>query len=228
MDKKEVKGKIVDLMKYAEKKKGRKPQQSDDPGNISLTQSGRGNIQTGRDYNHTGDINNYTTKKVNKTIGPSPGSIGYDPLLKNRIKTLVDEIGDERKKRFGPSAYSVVAKQIRSKFKIKKGEKWTVIWLWPRECAEEIIEFLEDLYGETIGGRIKKAASRKNYMHTRPQLYRIEKELLSHLGLKLDSKEVKVLLKEYFGVTSHTKLTHNQHWQLVRFFEDQVDKIEKS
>ena len=225
MDEKKIKNKIVDLMNYAEKKKDSKPKRPNTTVNISQKQSGKGNIQVGGDYTHHGDVN-YTTQKINKNIVPPPGTIGSDSLLRNRIQTLVNKIGDERKKRFGNSAYAVVARQIKSRFKIKNN-KWTAIWLWPRDCADEIIEFLEDLYSNTIGGRIEKAASKKDYMHTRPHLYKKEKELLAHFNLKLDSKEVKAIMKEYFGVSSHTQLTHEQHWQLVQFFEGQVDKIEK-
>ena len=166
-----------------------------------------------------------STRQPNISILPPRNSIGEDPLLKNRIRTLFNKIGDERKKRFGNSSYPVLYKKFKTDFKIKNN-KWTVIWQWPKECAGPIIKYLERKYNNTIAGRIEKAASKENYIPARPYLYKIEKELLSHLGLKLDSKEVKESLENYFGVTSHTKLTHLDHWQFVSYLEGVVRTIE--
>ncbi len=170
---------------------------------------------------------NYSPSKPNISILPPRNSIGDDSLLKNRIQTLFNKIGDERKKRVGKSAYPVMYKNFKTKFKIKNNP-WTVIWQWPKECAGPIIKYLEGKYNNTIAGRIEKAASKENYIPTRPYLYKREKELLSHLDLKLDSKEVKESLEKYFGVTSHTKLTHLDHWQFVSYLEGVVRNIENT
>ena len=104
-------------------------------------------------------------------------------------------------------------------------ETYTIIWTWPKECAPEIIQYLEDKYSSTIQGKIEKAASKKGYLHTRPQLYKKEKELLEHLGLDMNSPEVRELLDSFFGVTSHTKISHLEHWHFVNYLEGLIKKI---
>ena len=89
-----------------------------------------------------------------------------------------------------------------------------------------IQNYLIEKFNNTIEGRMQKAANRDNYLHTRPHLYKKEKELLEHLGLEMESKEVKKLLMEYFNVNSHRDLTHLEHWQLVCYLEGKVKELE--
>lgn len=192
-------------------KRGRpqKAKKLDLPDGVLQIASGNKNIQV------AGDFHMYEKSSIIKVL-PSPESIGSDTLLKERIQTLFNKIGEEREKRFGKQAYSVLYKKFKSDFKIKNNP-WTIIWTWPKSCAEEIISYLENKYSNTKQGRIEKAASRSNYIHTRPQLYKKETELLSQIGLKTSSPEVKSLLKQYFGVNSHTELKHLQHWLFVKY-----------
>ena len=106
-----------------------------------------------------------------------------------------------------------------------KNNLWPIIWTWPKACAPAVIRYLEDKYNNTIKGKIEKAASRKGYIHTRPQLYKKEKELLAHLGLEMNSPEVRQFFKEFFGTTSHTKITHLEHWQFVSYLEGIVKGV---
>jgi hypothetical protein len=182
--------------------------------------SGDKNIQVAGDFI-------YTEKPINKNILPSPESIGGDPLLKQRIKGLFNKIGESREKRFGKKAYAILANKIKSDFGIKNN-KWTIIWDWPKECAPPIMNYLQNKYDNTIDGRIEKASRRSDYLHTRPQLYKKEKELLGHLGLDLQSQEVRNSLSTYFGVDSHSKLTHLEHWQWVCYLEGRVKALENS
>lgn len=228
--KNEILREILDKAKPAGKKKTTSTEQElpeankKSPSQVNLKIEGNNNTQI------AGDgfvIVNYNPPKTNIKILPPRNSIGEDPLLKNRIQTLFNKIGDERKKRFGQSAYPAMYNKFKTDFKIKNN-KWTVIWEWPKECADEIICYLESKYYNTVQGRLERAASKKNYLHARPFLYKKEKELLSHLGLKLDSKEVKEYLQQYFGVTSHTKLGHLEHWQFVCYIEGLVNDIERN
>ena len=188
---------------------------------ISQKITGNRNVQVAGDYKVT------TTKPPDIKVMPSPESIGAVPLLKQRIITLFNKIGGQREKRFGKKAYPVMYGNFKKDFSIKNNP-YTIIWTWPKECAPVIIDYLEDKYKNTIQGRIEKAASQKGYFHTRSQLYKMEKKLLAHLGLDMKSFEVKQLLKEFFGVTSHAKITHLEHWQIVCYFEGLVKQIEKS
>lgn len=130
----------------------------------------------------------------------------------------------KREKRYGQSVYPVMYANFKKDFGIKKG-KWTQIWEWPEVCAEQIIQYLDDKYHNTIAGRIKKAAMRPGYIHKRPYLFQREKEFLSQLELAIQSQEVKNSLKTYFGVTSHKNLTNLEHWQWVCYLEKEVAKI---
>lgn len=202
-------------------KSNKKPVDSNEP-TLSQNIEGNGNIQiAGGNF----AIVNQNKPPVYIKVLPPSNSISNDTLLKQRIQTLFNKIGDERKKRFGQSAYPVMYNKFKKDFKIKNNP-WTTIWEWPKACATEIIHYLEDKYNNTIQGRIEKAVSQKNYIHTRPHLYKKEKELLSHLGLKLNSKTVVDFLQQSFGVSSHTKLSHLEHWQLVCYIEDVVKEIE--
>jgi len=179
---------------------------------------GNGNVQVGGDFI-------VTTKQPEKKILPPPDSIGADPLLKQRITTLFNKIGDERKKRFRDSAFPAMYRNFKKDFKIKNN-KWTIIWTWPKECTPAIIDYLENKYSNTIQGRKERAARKPGYIQARPHLYKREKEILEQLGYTMDSPEIRELLQTYFGVSSHTKLAHLEHWQLVFYLEGLVKKME--
>jgi len=182
--------------------------------------AGNRNVQVAGDYITT-------TKQPKQIILPPPDSIGSNPLLKQRITTLFNKIGEQREKRFGKRAYSVLYSNFKRDWGIKNN-KYTIIWTWPKECAPAIIEYLEDKYNNTIQGKIERAAGMKGYIHTRPHLYKKEKELLDHLDLNMQSQEVRTLLKDYFGLSSHTQLSHLEHWELVCYLEGLIKQIEET
>lgn len=182
------------------------------PDGVLQIAKGNKNIQI------VGDIYNVSKPPDKKTL-PPPNSIGSDTLLKQRIQTLFNKIGEEREKRFPGSGYSVLARKFKSDFGIKNN-KWTVIWTYPIGCAQAIIEYLESKYSNTIQGRKDNAWSKENYIPPRNIMYAKETELLSQLGLTIKSEEVKEMLNNFFGVQSHTKLSTNQHWQFVKYLEN--------
>ena len=216
-----VKGKVMEIMgeAYTKKKPPRRPPKKPEAA-TSMSIAGDGNVQVAGDFV-------ITTKKPEKKILPPPDSIGADPLLKNRITTLFNKIGEAREKRFGKSAYSVLYSKFKKGWGIKNN-KWTIIWTWPKECAPAIIDYLEEKYSNTIQGRSEKAGGKKGYIHTRPYLYKKETELLEHFGMTMKSPEVRDLLKTSFGVISHAQLSHLEHWQLVCYLEGLVKKIEET
>jgi hypothetical protein len=170
------------------------------------------------------DLNIRVTKKPDIRILPPIGSIGANSFLKQRIKELFNKIGEEREKRFEKRAYPVMYKNFKRDFGIKHAP-WTCIWEWPEECAEIIIEYLEQKYSNTIAGRIKNAEIKQNRIPKRTNLYKREKELLKQIGLSIKSNAVTEHLFNYFGVTSHTQLNDLQHWQWVCYLEGEVRKI---
>jgi hypothetical protein len=182
----------------------------------NVTQIAKGNMN----FQVAGDFYN-TTKPPSKKILPPPNSIGADPLLRQRIQTLFNKVGEEREKRFPGKGYFSLPTKFKHDFGIKNN-KWTVIWTYPIECAPEIIEYLENTYANTIQGRKEKAWARGNRIPPRNILYAKESELLSQLGLTTKSKEVKDMLSLFFGVMNHAHLTENQHWQFVKYLENIV------
>lgn len=226
----DIEKRIQDLLQESQKidqpKKRGRPKKS-----VNQEAKGNNNIQigeikgnyAGRDYINGNITNITTTKAPDVKIMPSENSIGSDPLLKQAIIERFHKIGEAREKRFGKRAYTVMYAKFKKDFDIKNN-KWTIIWDWPKACAEPIINYLDEKYNNTIEGKQEKAASKETYMHTRNHLYRIETELLKNIGLTMDSKEVKDWLNQFFSVTSHTKITHLQHWQFVCFLEDYVKK----
>jgi len=190
-----------------------------------VTIKGDNNIVGNGNFQVTGDI--VFTKPPEIKILPPPNSIGGDPLLKQAIEDRFGKLGKARAKRYPNSAYAVMFKNFKSDFGIKKDQKRTIIWTWPRECAPAIIQYLDDKYANTMPGRLEKATKREDYIHTRPYLYQLEGDLLAHFGLKTNSPEVRQMLSNYFGVSGHRGLNHLQHWQWVCYLRGEVDKLEK-
>lgn len=160
-------------------------------------------------------------KPVRLTVAPAPNSIGADALLKNGIIERFNKLGERREKRFGSNAYGVMYRNFKKSFDIKSGY-WTVIWTWPVACAPAIIQYLKEKLDNTIEGRIEGAANKTDYIHTRPHLYRLEKEALEHLDL--DKDFVKNSLQMLFRASSHKELTHQQQWQWVCHLEALVNQ----
>ena len=214
----DVKTKVSELLKHTKAQAKSIP--TSEKKSISQKITGDGNTQV------IGNIIYNTVKPPSIKILPSAESIGGgNTYFKNRIEELFKKIGQAREKRYGETAYSAMYRHFKNVFKIPQEAKWTIIWSWPKACAPAIIHYLEGKYSHTIQGKIEKAASKEGYLHTRQHLYRIEKELLDNIGLTMQSPEVRDFLNSYFGVTSHTKLTHIQHWHLVCHLETYVKEI---
>ena len=186
--------------------------------NVSQTIKGDRNVQV------AGDMINVISQSSPKIkMLPPENSIGADSLLKVAIQERFNKIGEARETRFGKQAYSVMYNHFKKTFGIKNND-WTIIWTWPRECAQEIIDYLDDLYNNTIPGRTERARKKKGALPSHGQLYAQEKKLLDHLGYDLSGPDVKQALFQYFGVTSHTELSHEQHWLWVKYLEGLVRK----
>lgn len=160
-------------------------------------------------------------EKPRPVAQPITGTIGANALLKRSIIERFNRLGEEREKRHGKSAYGVMYKKFKTDFKIKN-QHWTCIWEWPESTAPAIREYLDGKYANTISGRIAGHRSKEHYVPSRPQLIAKEKEALSYLGLDMTSPEVRTILSQLFGVTSHTKLSHLQYWHFVLYLEDQA------
>jgi hypothetical protein len=218
MSSKDREEEIIDILKslhsHQEKKKAL-------DSNISQTiTSGNNNTLISGD-NNKNTINIKAEKKPALYILPSSSSIGGNPTIKSAITERFNRLGDERKKRFKDTAFSVMYANFKKDFGIKHGP-WTIIWDWPIATADPIIKYLDDLYSNTIQGRLKNAAKKEGYIDTKPHLFRKEKELLSVLGLTTKSPEVVKILNDLFGVTSHAYLTKHQLWHLVCHLESIV------
>ena len=187
---------------------------------VNQTATGNNNIQIS---GIKGGVSFHTRSNPKISMLPPIGTIGANSLLKQSIKERFNKIGEEREKRFGKAAYSVMYKNFKRDFEIKNNA-WTVIWEWPEETVNTIINYLDEKYANTIAGRIEKAIKKGTMIPAKGYLYAQEKKLLAELDLKISSPEVKEALHKYFGVTTHTKLTKSKHWQWVLYLEAQVRK----
>lgn len=228
-DDSDIKGRVAELLSHEKKvPKPRKviPLFPNSPPNQRVV--GNGNFQAGGDINITNSTFNQkiTTGKITQKVVPPSGTIGANPLLKQRIQALFNELGEAREARFGKGAYPQMYRTFKSDFGIKN-QNWTVIWLWPEGMAQDIIDYLQAKFDNSISGRIKKAAAKPFYQHARPYLYVRERELLEHLGLNMKSPQLVDFMSQMFGVTSHADLTREQHQQLVEYIETIVKKMEE-
>lgn len=183
---------------------------------ISQVIKGNNNVQIGK---VEGNIKIPAGTKTRITILPSSGTIGANHLLKQGITDRFNKLGEEREKRVGKSAYSVMYNTFKKDFGIKTKQKWTTIWTWPEIMADKIIEYLDNKYANTKSGRIEGAVKRGSLIPSKRHLYKREKELLAQLDLEISSLEVKNSLKKYFGADSHTQLDSLKHWQWVMYLE---------
>lgn len=213
------KGQIIDFLEEAQKKKAKTTIRAKKP-SISQSITGNHNMQAGR------DLNIVTQKMPDIKVLPPPESIGGNVFLKKTIQDLFGKIGEARMKNHPETAFAVMYNIFKKDFDIPSKKKWTEIWSWPVECADSIIEYLQGKYSNTIQGRIEKAAKKEGYLDTRPQLYKKEKDLLSHFGLTADSGEVREQLFHLFRVRSHKDMTRLQHWFWVKHLEKLVDGLE--
>jgi len=242
MDRKKLAEEIVsDLMSTAEPTSPRKaprrkavPAQTiEGDGNVQAgggkalrqTIKGNGNVQVNGGI---GSMTIRSTRAPKIEIAPAPGSIGADGVLKERVKEAFGALGTEREKRFGKSAYQVMYSTFKKDFSIPKELPWTAIWDWPASRADEVVAYLEAKYGETIAGKIERAAKKPGYQHTRGQLFAREKELLDHLGFKPTSPEVKDEMRRLFGTDTHKDLDPRQHANWVAHIERWVDRMYES
>jgi hypothetical protein len=186
-----------------------------------MNAAGNGNIQVG---NVRGDLNIQTAKRPVFRFLPARGTVGDNDLLRKRISELFNRLGEEREKRFGKSAYGVMYSNFKRDFGIEN-DRWTVVWGWPETGAQPVIDYLSDKYANTIAGRKDRAAKKAGQLPRRPQLYKQERELLSQLGLQMSSPEVEEALLRYFGVHSHTELSHHDHWLWVCRLQREVREI---
>jgi len=186
-----------------------------------INTAGDGNIQVG---NLRGDLKIQTPKRPVFRFLPARGTIGDSDLLRKRISELFNRLGDERKKRFGESAYGVMYRKFKRDFGIENNP-WTVVWGWPEAAAQAVTDYLSDKCANTIAGRKERAAKKAGRLPRRPQLYKQERELLSQLGLEMSSPEVGEALLRYFGVRSHTELSHHDHWLWVCRLQREVREI---
>ena len=152
------------------------------------------------------------------TRAPIIGTIGANAVVKNSIIESFNKLGDERKRWYGRNAFPVMYKKFKKDFGIKN-QFWTCIWDWPETAAQNIRYYLEEKYANTRTGRLEAREANPNYIPTRGRIIAREKEALSYFDLDIKSPEVKELLKQLFGVDSHTKLTRLNYWLFVLYLE---------
>lgn len=170
-----------------------------------------------------------TTAKHTQKIEAVPGTIGANSALKNRINELINKICEERIKSQSCS-FASAKKGLTGRMKKDLGYSASIRWdiytysMTENYAIDVVIPYLQGKYDKTIGGKIAKSKS-KNKTHTRAHMMKLETEALKQIGLKPDSPEVRQLMDNIFGVTSHRQLPDAQLYQFVEYMENRVEKI---
>lgn len=186
--------------------------------NNSIAQVGNGNT-----YNDHKTV--IQTLKTTVEVAPPPGSIGAHPLLRSRIDKLFKAINKFRAERLGDKyKYGAIYGEMARHFGLKAKE-WTDMWLWPESRADEVIHFLEDKRDNTRQARVNKASSRPGYKHTRPHLFRLEKEALAKLGWDDKSDAVRDLRYRLIGKSSRSDMMDNEFRNWVAHLEAEVRRV---
>ena len=189
--------------------------------NVSMGKNNAGTLNIGH---IGGNITYKTSAPPRNNVLPSPGTIGANPMLKNRIKELFNSIGEARAKRFPKNAYPTMYRKFKADFGIKK-QTWTVIWDWPEGCADEIIGYLEAKFDNTIPGRKRKAAKRPGHLPAMEVLREEEERLLDILDLRKDSPLVKEEMRKSYGISSRRELDRTRYWIWVKHLQSRVDEL---
>ena len=155
---------------------------------------------------------------------PIVGTIGANAAIKNSIVERFNKLGDERKKRHGQSAFPVMYNKFKKDFGIKN-QHWTCIWDWPETAAGSIRYYLDAKYDNTKAGRIEARQSAPDHIPSRTQLIIRETKALACFDLDMKSPEAKTLLGELYGVDSHTRLKHLDHWLFVLHLEGKARNV---
>ncbi|SMF94338.1 hypothetical protein SAMN02949497_1648 [Methylomagnum ishizawai] len=187
--------------------------------------NGNGNQVAGGDINNTTHIRVAGSSRPKIEVLPPPGSIGANPLLRVRIDDLFKQINDFRHKRLGKSfRFSGIHGDLAKAFGLKSKE-WRQIWLWQESRADEVIAWLEAKRDNTQQGRIEKAARGEGYRHTRPHLFRIEKECLEKLGWDGSSPEVRAMRYRMIGKESRADMSYNELARWVAYVQEEVKRF---
>jgi hypothetical protein len=204
----------------------RKPRARKKPGVAApqaVTITGNGNNVAGRDINHT---HIRVTSKTTKVEVPlPPNSIGGNPLLRQRIEYLFKQINEYRYERLGKKyRFGAIHGELAKEFGLKSKD-WKQMWLWPEARADAVIKFLEDKRDNTQQGRIEKAATREGYRHTRPHLFRIEKECLDKLEWDGTSDEVRDMRYRLIGKASRAEMSYDELARWVAYLQGEVKRF---
>jgi len=185
---------------------------------VTQTIRGNGNVQLAGGV----QVLSIRTTKAKVEIAPPPGSIGAVGLLKARIDGLFKEINAFRAERLGQGfKYGAIYGELARAFGLKAAD-WKQIWLWPESRAAEIVAWLEAKRDNTQEGRIRKAAQRPGYKHSRGHLFRLETEALSRLGLDGNSDEVRRQRQLLTGHESRSTMPDAAFANWVAYLEAEV------
>jgi hypothetical protein len=217
-----VRNLLEGILGDAKPKKPKAPRRSQ-PKPPTIAVNGNGNQVAG------GNINNthirVTGRAAKIEIPLPPGSIGANPLLRQRIDNLFKQINEYRYERLGKKyRFGTIHGELAKAFDLK-AKDWKQMWLWPEARADDVIKWLEDKRDNTQQGRIEKAARREGYRHTRPHLFRIEKECLEKLDWDGSSDEVRAMRYRLIGKASRADMSYDELARWVAYLQGEVKRF---
>lgn len=150
-------------------------------------------------------------------------SIGQSSDLVVRIELLLQQIIDFQYQRYGKKFNgAIVYSELGRAFGFS-AKTWKQIYKLDISMAPEVIGWLESRRDKTYHGRTANAASKPGYVHTRPHMFRVEKEWLEQLGW--DDKQRKQQLNLIIGKESRRHMTNPEFLRWINHLERQVQAM---
>ena len=206
-----------ELLKHTQKETGQNLPSSTD---ISVQNCQNSHFEI---YQNSTIITKERSKRTTVKRQYPSGTIGANGLIIDNIDGLMKKIIDARCEIAGRDA-RIVAKVFYSQFNKQFGiNTKKAIYDFKEERADEILEYLNELYSKTRKGRVEKAASKKGYNHSIGHYFRLEKELLEKLNKSPDDYDLADLRKRLFNVESRKDLTPAQWKNYIMKLERKVE-----
>ncbi|MCP3130046.1 hypothetical protein [Shewanella sp. KJ2020] len=184
---------------------------------------GNNNKQTIVNSSVTNNIYEVAGKAPKPKLSPTPGTIGANIALKNRITTLIKQIEEYRKKRMGSKfRYGVIHGELAKAFGLKN-EDWPQIYLWDEHRADEVLQWLQGRLDNTQLGRVKRAYKGEGFQKSREYLYADEKNFVEQLGWSQEKR--KNVMAQVTGKLSRVDMDDNEFRNWVMHLRSKLEKM---
>lgn len=161
------------------------------------------------------------SKSVKREILPTPGTIGANIGLKNRISALFKQINEYREKRFGSQIKrGAIYGQFATAFGLND---YKLVYTWDEHRADEVVQWLVERLDNTQQGRVNRAKKNEGYQHSRGELFAFEEDYVEQLGWPKD--KTKNIMCCITGKSSRADMDYNEFSNWVMYLRSEVEKM---